>query len=567
MNQIHTATRLPHLATVNGATRLIVGGQPVLLLGGELHNSSASSLDYMEREVWGRIEALNCNMILPTISWELVEPEEGRFDFSLVDGLIEQARDHNVFLVPLWFGAYKNAQSNYAPAWVKRDLARFPRAEATPGTRIETVSVLSRELRYADAKAFAAVMRRIRELDPEGTTVVMMQVENEVGLLRGSRDHCALAREAYESDVPTALISYLSLHRDTLQPGLRTLWDTNGAREHGAWRDVFGDGWQGDEVFMAWHFAQYCGAVGAAGIAEHPIPMYANAWLVQNDGQPAGDYPSGGPVASMIDIWRAAAPNMAFLAPDIYLPDFAAECARYTVSGNPLFIPEMTRGLAAAASALYAVGEHAAIGVAPFGIDSIGVADLAPAIIAPEDAGNPVVAIVAGAHSQSSGSGPSAAKLLQTTYRLLGDMAPVLQGVDAANVRGVIENATVDVSPDMIVDLGGYRILVQWANPGKPRDAKLYHENPFVCGGGIIALVEPGVFVIAGFGFRVRFSCPDEPGSVVEYLSIDDGDYCDGKWMAGRRLNGDEYRIDLLLGADGAPSVRRVVPYTYASRV
>jgi beta-galactosidase GanA len=535
-----TTNQLPHLARVNGATRLIVDGSPTLLRGGELHNSSASSLAYMNREVWNRVESIGCNMILPALGWEQIEPREGSFDFTLIDGLVEQAQKRNVLLAPLWFGAYKNAQSNYAPAWVKTDIERFPRAEARTGIRLEAVSVLSNELREADSKAFAAMMTRIREIDPTGETVVMMQVENEVGLLGGSRDLSALSRRAYEAEVPKQLTDYLAGNRSHLQPELRSMWERHGSLEEGAWSALFGGEADGDEVFMAWHFASYVGAVASAGIARHPIPMYANAWLVQNDAQKAGDYPSGGPVAHMIDVWRAAAPNLAFLAPDIYLPGFEKECRRYNQPANTLFIPEMSRDHSAAAKAFYAIGEHAAIGVAPFGIDSMegGDAGSVPAPLSP-------------------------ARLLQSTYRLLGDMAPLLLSVDAAATRGFIEDVTVAESPSVIIDLGDYRIIIDWENALKVREGRRKPGDASICGGGLVIRIAPEEFVIAGFGFRARFECPGEPGSAVEYLAIDEGDFAAGEWVPGRRLNGDEYRIDLWIGVDGKPQIRRVAPYRY----
>ena len=558
-----TANQLPYLSRVNGAVRLIINGTPTLLLGGELHNSSASSLAYMDREVWDRVEAIGCNMILPAIGWEQIEPREGEFDFTLIDGLVDQARKRGILLVPLWFGAYKNAQSNYVPAWVKTDIERFGRAQASPGVRLEAVSVLSNELRAADAKAFAAVMRRIREFDQHGRTVVMVQVENEVGMLRGSRDLSPLAQDAYDADVPRSLTHYLTANQATLQPGLCSLWKRHGALTQGSWRDLFGGGPEGDEVFMAWNFATYVGAVASAGIAEHPLPMFANAWLVQNDAQKAGDYPSGGPVAHMIDVWRAAAPDLAFLAPDIYLPSFEQVCRHYTVSGNALFIPEMSRDLSAAAKAFYAVGEHAAIGVAPFGIDGMEGSEASSAVADPNSVGNPVAALVAGAHAASAPAPLSPARLLRSAYRLLGDMAPLLQSVDANAVRGFLEDANVAESPSAIIDLGDYRITIEWENVVKAREGRRKPGDPFICGGGLVVRIAPEEYIFAGFGFRVRFECPGEHGSAVEYLAIDEGDFRVGEWLPGRRLNGDEYRIELWVGSSGKPQVRRVAPYRY----
>ena len=104
--------------------QLIVDGKPFLILGGELANSSASSLAYLE-PVWPRLAKMRLNTLLAPVSWELMEPVEGRFDYSLVDGLLKQARANNMRLVLLWFGSWKDSMSSYVPAWVKRDQARF----------------------------------------------------------------------------------------------------------------------------------------------------------------------------------------------------------------------------------------------------------------------------------------------------------------------------------------------------------------------------------------------------------------------------------------------------------
>jgi GH35 family endo-1,4-beta-xylanase len=96
-----------HLEKRGQVTQLIVNGEPYLALAGELGNSTATDLEHM-KPIWGRLTAMNLNTVLPAISWALTEPEEGQFDFTLIDGLIEEARRHNVKLVPLWFGGWKN---------------------------------------------------------------------------------------------------------------------------------------------------------------------------------------------------------------------------------------------------------------------------------------------------------------------------------------------------------------------------------------------------------------------------------------------------------------------------
>ena len=234
-------SQIPHLEKSGPATQLTVDGKPFLILAGELHNSSASSIEYME-PMWDKLVALGLNTVLATVSWELVEPQEGQFDFSLVDGLVEQARRHNLRLVFLWFASWKNAWSTYVPAWFKKDMARFPRAQDKSGRTTGAVSPLCAEAMKADARAFAAVMRHIRRIDEDHGAVLMMQIENETGLLGSSRDFSPHANEVFAGPVPAELMDYLAAHKDSLIPELRKIWETAGFKSSGSWSEVFGTG-------------------------------------------------------------------------------------------------------------------------------------------------------------------------------------------------------------------------------------------------------------------------------------------------------------------------------------
>jgi len=151
----------PRLEKRGHATQLVVDGQPFLILGGELGNSTASSRDYM-RDKWPKLQAMHLNTVLAPVTWELVEPQEGQFDFAGVDGLLEDARAHGMHVVPLWFGTWKNSTSSYVPSWVKRDAKRFARTTGADGQAQEIISASSIAAREADAKAFAALMRHLR---------------------------------------------------------------------------------------------------------------------------------------------------------------------------------------------------------------------------------------------------------------------------------------------------------------------------------------------------------------------------------------------------------------------
>lgn len=501
---------LPQLRRQGAATQLVVDGRPLVMLGGELHNSSSSSLEYM-KPIWPRLAALNLNTVIASVSWELVESEEGRFDFSLVDGLIEGARRHDMKLVFIWFATWKNADGTYVPAWVKTNWTRFPRCQHKPGVNSSQLTALSEENVKADAKAFAAAMRHIRQVDGKRHTVVMMQVENEAGVMPTARDHCPQAEEAFAGPVPPDLMNHLIARKDSLLPDTREIWGRSNFRESGTWSEVFTD--DADEVFSAWTIGRYIGRVAAAGKAEYPLPMYANAWLVQYKDQKAGEYPSGGPVAKMHDIWRAAAPSIDLLAPDIYLDDFKAICAEYAQSGNPLFIPEARRDEEAGLRAYYAIGHHHALGFAPFGIDSLTETDV-----------------------------------LCGHYAVLNSLVPLItqhQGRDS--MQGFMQYGD---NKREEFDIGDYRADIEYRTE---KDSKP--------GGGLVIATAPDTFIMAGANYTIRFtSRPDKPGNVT-WLSVDEGVFRDGQWAPGRRLNGDETWGRLNLGPQPRVLMGKVYRY------
>lgn len=485
-------TSLPHLEKRGAATQLIVDGKPFLMLGGELHNSSASSLEYM-KPIWPKLQALGLNTVFTPLSWELIEPREGTFDFSLVDGLLDQARAANEHIVFLWLASWKNGMSSYAPVWVKEDTRRFPRVMEF-GREVEILSPLGKATEQADEHAFAALMSHIKQVDGREHTVLMMQVENEVGVLGDSRDHSPAANAAFDGEVPARLTAYLQAHRATLYHSLRELWDANGDKTSGTWTEVFGNTQRADEIFMAWQYASYIQAVTAAGKAEYNIPMYANTWL-EGETNPPGQYPSGCPEPRVIDVWKAAGASIDIYAPDLYAPDFIAWSRRFHRSGNPLFLAE-TRGRAAgAANVFYALGEEAGISFSPFGIDS-----------------------------EASETDP-----LADSYHLIAEIEPLLLvHQSAGDVHGFVldrEHSTVDFT------MNGYTLHV-----GLERSFGQQTETGF----GLIMALGKNEFLGAGEGFMVTFTPRPESGPQAGIAAVVEGKYENGQWIPGRRLNGDE---------------------------
>ncbi|MET0649160.1 MAG: DUF5597 domain-containing protein [Pyrinomonadaceae bacterium] len=515
----------PHLRRQGTATQLIVDGRPFLVRGGELGNSSSSSLEYM-RPVWPKLAALKLNTVVIPVYWELIEPAEGRFDFQLIDGLIKEARQHGMRLVPLWFASWKNSMSCYAPAWVKTNQQRFPRSQDRAGRGMEILSPFGRENMEADARAFAALMRHLREVDGREHTVIMVQVENEIGMIPDSRDRSPAAERLFDGPVPAELMSYLERHKETLTPELRAAWGAAGWKTRGTWEEVFGRGPGTDEIFMAWHFARFTDRVTEAGKAEYKLPMFVNAALIRPGYQP-GQYPSAGPLPHLLDVWRAGAPQIDFLSPDIYFPNFIEWARKYQRSGNPLFIPEVGLGPQNSVQALYAFGQHDAIGFSPFSIESA--------------------------------EGPTAA-LLTASYDLVTQLTPlIVEQQGKGTMAGLLIEGSEPQRVPQQVRLGGYILNVTYERPPSAQTAQALEPA-----GGLVVATGPDEFIIAGTGLVVTFDADATGAPLVGILSAQEGRYVNGQWTPGRWLNGDQTHqgrhIRLL---SGRFDIQRVKLYRY----
>jgi beta-galactosidase GanA len=354
----------------------------------------------------------------------------------------------------------------------------------------------------ADARAFAALMSHLAQVDARDHTVIMVQVENEIGMIPDSRDRSAAADKLFNGPVPQELTSSLEKNKETLTPELRAAWGAAGWKTRGTWEEVFGRGPATDEVFMAWHFARYTNRVTEAGKAELNLPMYVNAALIRPGYQP-GQYPSAGPLPHLLDVWRAAAPQVDFLSPDIYFPNFIEWTRRYQVSGNPLFIPEVQLGLLNAVQALYVFGRHDAIGFSPFSIES-----------------------AEGATGTTLTAG----------YDLVEQLTPLIaEHQGKGEMAGLLAEGAEPQRVPQQVRLGGYRLNVTFERP----PATQAGQTPEPAGGLVIA-TGPDEFVVAGTGLVVVFEA-DSPGAPqVGILSAQEGKYVDGRWTPGRWLNGDQ---------------------------
>ena len=514
---------IPHLEKRGDVTQLIVEGKPYLALAMELTNSAASSREYM-KPYWPQLKESGVNTVLAVVSWEMIEPEEGKFDFKVVDELIKDARANDLKLALLWFGSWKNGYTSYTPKWVKKDTGRFPLALTKDGKQLSIMTTLSQTSWEADAKAYGELMKHIAQVDREEQTVVMMQVNNEVGLHGYTRDYHPEAVKAFNGPVPQALIDYLVKNKEQLLPETRAAWEKQGCKTAGTWEEVFGKGDYTDEMFMAWNYGHYMNAIAQAGKDVHPIPTFVNAWIVQPEDKHPGNYPAGGPQAQNHDIWRAAAPAIDILSPDIYLPDYPTIIQKYARAGNPVFVPESRAGQGGAANAAYTIGQMGGIGYSPFGVE----------------------------RSIASPANETFCKF----YQLAGSVADLIL---EAQAKGTISATWVKaLDPTRLKDevvMGDYKLVYELVSSGQRKGGAPQRLGgtyaPDAQGYAIAIQLADDTFLFLGSNIRVQFLPADGKG-VAGLAKTTEGRFENGEWIEGRWLNGDDIqlRYDLLPAAD-----------------
>lgn len=495
---------LPRIVSERGRHALLVDGEPYLMLCAQANNSSNSEASLAE--VWAAVEALNANTLQIPVAWEQVEVSEGQFDFSFVDTLLAEARERDVRLAPLWFGAFKNTSPSYAPPWVKLDNDRFPRMVRPDGDNHYALSPLSRELFEAEKRAFSAFMQHLRSVDPQHT-VILVQVDNEVGVYGLVRDFSKMAAERFDAAVPVEVAAV-------------------GGRS-GSWEEVFGS--NADEYFMAHAFASYVGGLAEAGRAVLDVPMYTNAALRHPTApQKPGQYASGGPTHNVLDIWKASAPALAMLTPDIYLSkseDYFAVLAQYQRPDNALFVSETGRR-ASYPRYFFEVLGRGGIGFAPFGVDR------APYVSHPDG--------VKGVHADALDD-------FASNYALIAGAAR--QWAQLAFENGIYGAARADDNAPRVLDLGRWRGTVsfdEWPFGYRkwfPPDAEgLKDPSDFHNAGVLVARLSDSSFLVTGHNARIEFAVDpkEQPGQTALIVSADEVVFEQGNWVTRRRWNGDQ---------------------------
>jgi beta-galactosidase GanA len=488
---------LPRLRTENGRHALLVDGKPYLMLGAQVHNSS--NYPSVLNEVWPVMRALSANTIEIPVAWEQFEPTEGRFDYSWVDTLLAQARKNDVRVVLLWFGTWKNGESTYTPEWVKSDTRRFPRLQRRGGRPTKTLSPLGEATLAADRKAFTALMRHLREADREHT-VIMVQLENEIGSHGVARDYSPAAEQLFSQPVPE------DIRRASEKPA-------------GTWAEAFGK--EADQAFAAWTYARFVQEVAVAGKAEKNLPLYTNAAVFDATGTAmAAQVASGGPNWNVLPIWKTAAPALDLIGPDLYLPlekTYLGLLDRYARPDNALFVPETSNAVWAVRFFWAALG-RGAIGWAPFGMDATNYSNY------------PLGARKLDAATIEAFAAP---------YRLFRPIASDWAAIASKHPTwGTAKNSAGEDSTFM----GSWKISVAYGRnsfdiPWPGMEPPPWAKEPV--GGGVVAQLGPDEFLIAGQYSRFQFT-PTDPAVNGQVMSAEEGTFINGRWEARRRWNGDQ---------------------------
>lgn len=449
-------------------SQLVVDGKPFLILGGELGNSSASCIPDIER-IFPKLQQIGLNTVLVPVYWDLTEPTEGNFDFTLTDQALKSARQCNLKIIFLWFGAWKNSMSCYAPLWFKKDYQKYPRSYTRNAKPLEIASAFSENVFQADHRAFSQWLKHLATVDKHDGTVIMIQIENEIGMLEDARDHSKEANRAFHSPVPQELTSYLQKNKKALHPRMLEKWSSQGCKTNGNWEEIFGSGIGTDEIFMAWHYARYVEKMAQTARSIFNVPLYVNA-AMNSRGRKPGEYPSAGPLAHLIDVWHCGAPSIDLLAPDLYDQGFAGWVAQYKRPNNPLFIPETKLTDDNGVRAFYVFGEHDAIGISPFSIEDY-----------PDTPHTP----------------------LSKSYAKLKELMPLItryQGKGA--MKGLLfdqENKERILTDDELTVTCRHYYTLPW-------DARATDGSRWPEGGGLLLKLSKAEYLVAGSGIVVEFA-------------------------------------------------------------
>lgn len=505
------AGEAPRLINRDGRHALMIDGAPYTVMAAQLHNSSAWPA--VLPSVWPSVEALHANTLEAPVYWEQFEPTPGHFDVTNVDALIDQSRQHGVHLILLWFGSWKNGQQHYVPTWIKNDPEHYPRALDEHGEPVDDLSPYAAANLQADRTAFAALMRHLKQKDGSLHTVIMVQVENEPGMIGSIRDHTDAANKQFAGDVPAAVAE--TLHKPA-----------------GTWSQLFGA--DADEMFNAYGTARYIDQVAAAGKAEYALPMYVNTWLrYKGKHLPGYDYPSGGATWNVLDLWKAGAPHIDLIGTDLYSTDyhtFTQVVGQYARKDNPAWISETGYDAGNAPYFFYVLGKGG-IGMSIFGVDN--------------DPDTPAHRAATAAHARN--------------FALVGSIQR--QVALAAFEHRLFDAVEQPGQPVQTLDLSEWQAKVSIGAPHWGDAPPELKGNPDTDGHVLIIRQSATRFLLTGFAARVAFERHRDDHRHGQLLRVEQGHFVHGQWQMQRLLNGDETDYGLNFGTD--PIVLQVTVGSY----
>lgn len=513
-------------------------GRPILPLGLQTHNSSTGVPEMLEREIKA-VKHYGGNLLEAPVYWFRIEREEGAFDFADVDDLLRRCRENGLHLILLWFGMNKNGHPNYAPEWVKLHPETYAIAQGRDGGRVASMSPLCEATLAADSRAFARLMAHLKTVDGEARTVIAVQGENEIGLANTDMDYRAEAQAIYRQPVP-AVLEGIELEDCGVVPGGDT------------WRSRFGR--HAHEAFMAWAHADFIEKMALAGKAEYDLPLMINVMLGEQGYEEAGlCYNSGAAVGRVLDIYKAVAPHIDLICPDMYVPDrerYRRVCGRYAREDNPLFIPESPiGGVANAMNMLEAFADYGCIGMACFG---------------------------AGRSVDVEGNLLPEFTDMALSMRTVANVAPLLLKYRGTGcVYALTQQEFMDkqylrlpgwhVEAKFISASGGRWGLGSFLNTADPANADLTQTR----GRALLIRTGENEFYLAGCGVKVDFRRRPDPMEedsfpmlasrqcgTLNFLSVEEGHFEGDAWVCDRVRNGDESNFELFCHRGGVVRIR-----------
>lgn len=518
-------------------------GKEMMMIGMQAHNSSTGT--FMMEKTARAAELFHANTLEVPVYWYKVEPDRDVYDMTQVKELIDFTRQCGKKLIILWFATSKNGHPNYAPEYIKLHPETYQVAVGSNGAWVASLSPHCMATLERDKKAFCKLAEFIKEYDEKEKTVIALQIENEMGYANTDRDYSRMAEEDYQNPVPEE-IREIRLADD----GLSEISEEE--KKRFSWKGCFGR--HSAEAFSAWYHGKYIGSIAKAGKEIYDIPMYTNVMVMENGCEENGySYNGGAAVSRVLDIWKAAAPELDLLCPDIYnqvKEDYMRICNAYNRPDNALIIPESScLGEANAMNMIRAVTDFQAVGVACFGAES--VLDNAEELL-------------------------TDSRSVAITMRTIAALSPLLikyHGTD--RIHGIVQE---EFASNQYIKLPGFHVQAKFfsANPVTYRLGTAINlkndENKWnltMRGRGILIQTGDYEFYLAGAGVEVEFIKRPHPSDEkafihlssrqsgqLNYLSVEEGHFEGETWVTDYERCGDEANFAVYVHGGQAVRIR-----------